>query len=80
MDPFVKAELSKIEDSKILKVTEGKIYFSVADSIRDFNLKTAERVLILAYHQKQDLNLENKPLALLNLQKLLTEKVINKIK
>jgi hypothetical protein len=48
----------------------------VADSVRNFNLKTAERVLILAYHQKQDLNLENKLLALINLQKLLTDKVI----
>jgi len=76
MDPFVKAELAQIDGVVILKVIEGKIFFSSSSDLGEFKLDTAERILLLVHHQKQDINsTDSQPLALFNLQRILTETV-----
>jgi hypothetical protein len=76
MGPFVTAELKEtVKEVEILKVIEGKIFFSVPLDQEIVKLNTAERILVHIYHQKQDLEAESYSLMLCKLQKLLEEQV-----
>ncbi|XP_059490667.1 THUMP domain-containing protein 2-like [Neocloeon triangulifer] len=78
MHPFVLAELAQMNDVRILKRIEGSIFFSVPSTLghKELILKTAERTLVMAYHDKQTIDPDiPAPAGILQLQKILTEKI-----
>jgi hypothetical protein len=76
MGPFVTAELKETaKEVEILKIIEGKIFFSVPLDHEIVKLGTAERILVHIYHQKQDLEADSYSLMLRKLLKLLEEQV-----
>jgi hypothetical protein len=77
MGPFVTAELKQTaKEVEILKIIEGKIFFSVPLYNEIVKLSTAERILVHIYHQKQDLEADSYALMLRKLLKLLEEQVV----
>lgn len=70
------AELTNTaKEVEILKTIEGKIFFSVPLDHDRVKLRTAERILVLIHHQKQNLEADSYSLMLLKLRKLLEEQV-----
>jgi hypothetical protein len=77
MGPFVTAELKETsKEVDILKIIEGKIFFSVPLDHEIVQLSTAERILVHIYHQKQDLEADSYALMLRKLLKLLEQEVV----
>ncbi|XP_065350078.1 THUMP domain-containing protein 2-like isoform X2 [Cloeon dipterum] len=72
MDPFVKAELLQVEQIKILKAIEGKIFFETPTSSANIRPTTAERVpwerSVRYWRLLKDEESEEKVLARLNVK------------